>query len=194
MSRSGSAEMNAHHAVLGLGLLCASGCGIGSVSPILLATDQQFDPRLVGSWSGGADHESALISGDASKGYTIVYTDADGKGGRFEGRLGRLGRYRVLDVRPAELQLDANDAYKSLLLPLHAAVFIDSLGSTVQFRLLDPDSLKQYLERAPDAVAHAIVDDAIVLTAPTAALRRFLVDYVRRKGVLGDSITWVRVQ
>ena len=180
------------HALLVLTAVAAAGCGIGSVSSLISDTDVQFDSLLVGAWQESGGKESAVITTVESGRYSIVYTDSEGKIGRFQAILGRVGAFRVLDVEPEDPAPEATALYRSLLLPLHGAVFIDSVGAELRFRLLEPDSLKQYLQREPNAVTHVMRDEVVVLTAPTADVQRFLVRYVPRAGALGEPNAWVR--
>jgi len=76
-----------------------SACGVGSVSPIVTDATVVSEPRLEGTWR--RESESAVIT-PSGNGYDILYTDDDGKTGRFHARVGRLGSYRMLDVQPEE--------------------------------------------------------------------------------------------
>jgi len=180
------------HALLVWTAVGAAGCGVSSIFPLISATDVQYDSLLVGVWQDSIATESAVITKVEPDRYSIVYTDSERKIGRFEAILGRVGNLRLLDVKPADPALEASALYRTLLLPLHGPVFIDAIGARLRFRLLDLDSVKQYLEREPDAVAHVTPGKTVVLTAPTADVHRFLVGYVSRTGVLGESNVWVR--
>ena len=167
-------------------------CGVASVAPFVPPAGAEFDPRLLGTWQDSSGNEFVVITALPPKGYALAYTDGDGKVGRFEALLGHLGQLLVLDVTPDDPALDASDLYKSLLLPLHGVVVIDSMVPKLRFRILEPDSVKRYLERQPNLISHEMRDDAVVLTAPTAALRTFLATIVRRRGALGEQAVWHR--
>jgi len=173
-------------------MVSLSACGLGTISSIVPGDDSRFDARLVGTWGDSSGKESVTITGDSGSGYAIAYTDADGKQNPFEGQLGALGGFLVLDLRPVEPELGLGDMYSSLLFRAHAPVVIDDIGSVLRFRLLEPDSLKALLAREPGLVAHALIDDAVLLTAPTGELRRFLTTYLRRPGVLTEQSSWVQ--
>lgn len=180
------------HALMVLVAAGVAGCGVGSVSPLVSDADIRFDPALVGAWQDSSGSESAVVAAVGPDRYSVVYTDSDGKVGRFRGVLGRVGSWRVLDLEPDDLPLEASDVYKSLLLPLHGAVFVESIEPRLRFRILEVDSLKGYLQREPGAIAHAMRDEAVVLTAPTADLQRFLAAYAGRSGALGGPNVMVR--
>ena len=163
------------------------GCGIASVSPIVTDADAAYDSRLVGTWVHGNGKDSAAITAGSANTYGVVFTDEDGKTGRFAGRLGRLGPYRVLDLRPEDPIPEASDTYKSLLLLAHAIVVVDSIGDIVAIRLLEPDSLRAYPKARPRSVPHTIIGSSVLLTSSSSEeVRRFLTAFVGRRGALGE--------
>lgn len=166
------------------------GCVVKSLYPVVAAGDRELDQRLVGSWRGNGN-ESVVITARDSE-YLVVFTDNDGKPGRFAGRLGRLGPYRVLDVSPDSSGMGESDSVTALLLRLHAFLLIDSVGAELRFSQVKPDSLEAYLKREPAAVAHAQLEEGLVLTAPTPELRAFFERFAARPGVLDAQPAWTR--
>jgi hypothetical protein len=164
-----------------------TGCGIGSVVPLVTDAGAEQDARLVGSWRDSSGKESVVISDAGSRRYSLVYTGEDGKVGRFEARLGHMGALRILDVVPETPKFDASDVYLSLLLPLHAPLVIDSVGAEIRYRMFEPDSMKNYLTRQPGLVAHQLVDDYVVFTGSAAATTAFLASIARRPGALTEQ-------
>lgn len=162
------------------------GCGVASVSPIVTDANAAYDPRLLGTWVDGDGKDSAVITAGRANTYNVLFTEEDGKTGRFSGRLGRLGPYRVFDLQPDDPIPTASDTYKSLLLRAHGIVVVDSIGDVVAFRLIGADSLRAYLKARPRSVAHTIVGGAVLLTPSSAEARRFLMAFVGRRGVLGE--------
>ena len=176
-------------------LITLSACGVGSVSGYVTADDAESEPRLAGTWQDAKAKESAVITAGAVKGsYEIVYTAEDAKVGRFHGRLGRIGAIRILDVEPVDPAPQANDVYRSLLLRAHGVIIIDSVTNVLAFRLMDADSLKAYLNRHPDSVRHALVDNYVLLTGSSEEVRGFLAQFARQSGFLGESEIWRRRQ
>lgn len=161
-------------------------CGVASVSPIVTDTDAAYDARLLGTWLDGDGKDSAVITSGRADTYNVVFTEGDGKTGRFSGRLGRLGPYRVFELQPEEPIPAASDTYKSLLLRAHGIVVVDSIGEVVVFRLLGADSLRAYLKARPRSVPHTIVGNAVLLTSSSAEARRFLTAFVGRPGGLSE--------
>jgi hypothetical protein len=162
------------------------------VSPLFPDEATRYDASLVGSWHDTAGKESAVITADPPNGYKIVYTEDDGKAGRFVGRLGVVGSVRVLDLYPDDPPEELSGTYRSLLLPLHTPVVIDSVGPVLRFRILDPDSIKAYLTKNPRSIASVKRGDTFVLTAPTPDVQRFLATLIQRRGFLGEQNVWRR--
>src|SRR5256885_8196445 len=142
-----------------LALFAITGCGFGSVSPIIPDDAAKADPKLIGTWRDSSSQEGAVISWDGTTGYKILYTENNGKTAHFLAKLGTVGTRRVLDVSPDELPDDISDLYKGLLLPLHTPVFIDSVGTVLRFRMIDADSVKPYFTRNPRAAAFVKHED-----------------------------------
>lgn len=177
-----------------LGLACAlASCGYGSVNPILSDADVQYDAALLGTWQDSTNGESAVITRDGPTGYSVLYKDEDGRSGSFQAKLGRIASFRALDLKPVRVAEDRNDLYRSLLLPLHALVIVDSIGTTVQFRLLNADSVKSYLGQHPQEARHVVLDDGVLLTGPTTEVRHVLATILGQEGALGDLTVWRRV-
>lgn len=186
--------MSVRSGICSLVCLCLlTGCTVmGSVAPIVSESDALFDQRLVGTWAASDGSEAAAFTRDSASGYEIVYTDDQGKVGRFEGRLGRVGGRLVLDMSPVTMELDVADVYGAFLLPLHTPIFIDSIGETLVWRVPEPDSLKALFGRSPRVAAHELRGDLIVLTAGSPEVRRVVADVARRPGFLSEAETWMR--
>jgi len=169
-----------------------TGCGIASVSPIVPQAAARMDSRLLGTWTDSAGEESAVITEDSSHSYLIVYTDDNGKTGRYGGRLGHIGRYDVLDLSPYDEAAGATDLSRDLVVAVHTAAFIDSIGPVVRFAFLSDDSVKAMLRRDPTAVPHVNSEDRLLLSGSTAEVQRFLARLLQRKGVLAEQNLWRR--
>src|SRR6266699_4476433 len=85
-------------------VLCGlSGCIPTSINPLYTGQDLVFDPALIGVWRSEGDSKETWAfekAGDTK--YTFIYTDAEGKTGRFEAHLLKLGHTRFLDLFPDE--------------------------------------------------------------------------------------------
>jgi hypothetical protein len=159
-------------------------------------SDREFDPALVGDWHNTAGKDVAVITGDADSDYRITYIDEDGDTARFDARLGRLGAQRVLDIEPNAAAIgDHSPYFESLILRLHSFVLLDRVTATeLHFRTVNPDSLRELLDREPQVVAHrpGRGEEGPVIIARTPEVRRFFTDFISRPGVLSDSTRFRR--
>ncbi len=176
-----------------LGALTVGACGLGMLDETVPGDAAEWEPLLVGTWTDSTGREQAVIGGDSASQYTLAYIDEDSLVGEFTARLGRLGPWRILDLKPAEPDLDASPLYESLLVGLYHPIVIERVTETeLVFRGLDQDSLKAFLRRAPSATSHFVRGEDLILTGQTPELRRFLGEYLRRPGVLSETAGWVR--
>lgn len=173
-------------------LLGLFGCGLASISPIVTDADLVDEPRLAGTWYDDVEKDSAVITTTGRGTFDVVYTEKNGQVGRFHGRLGRLGPYRVFDLQPQEAMPAASDTYRSLVLRAHGVIVMDSIGRTMYFRMVNGDSLKAHLQRHPTETSHALVGQSVLLTASSPEVRRFLLAFLVRAGALGEPNVWRR--
>lgn len=170
-----------------------AGCGYGSLNSVLLPSDVDYDGRLLGTWQDPDSGEKATIVEASGEAYLITYVDEDGKAARFRAQLGELADRRVLELAPLDDLDDRADVLKSLLLPLYGMVIIDSVDEEIRFRLLEPDSIRQFLVDNPGAASHLMQNDRVVLTGSTAELRAFFGALLALDGILGEETVWQRV-
>jgi hypothetical protein len=174
-----------------------SSCGFASVSPFVSGADVAYDPKLVGTWVDPDGKESAVIVREGD-GYDIAYTEDSGKIGRFHGVLGGLGSRRVLDVFPKDLPNDRGDLYRSLLMPTHGIIVVEAIDNNLTMRTFQFEEIKKLLAARPSLVAHVLVKGGveeelgILLTAPTADVRKFVSEIIDRPGVLEEPDIWRR--
>src|SRR5436190_15671489 len=79
------------------------GCIPTSINPLYTGQDLVFDPALIGVWSGEGDSKETWTfekAGDTE--YKFICTDDEGKTGRFEAHLLKLGHTQFLDLFPDE--------------------------------------------------------------------------------------------
>jgi len=168
------------------------------VSPFVPDADVAYDARLVGTWSDSEGRESVVIVHEGN-GYDISYNER-GKIARFHGVLGRLGSRQVLDVVPDDLAEDHGTVYRSLLVPTHAIVILEVADNQLTICGPKPGAIKKLLKERPSLVGHLVIpgdhfgpeSEGVVLTAPTADVRKFLSEIIDRPGVLGEPESWHR--
>jgi hypothetical protein len=164
-------------------LIVLAGC-VPSLHPLYTDRDLVFDPALLGVWSETDSNETWTFTRGAEREYRLVNTDKDGKKTNFSARLLKIDGEMFLDlfaVKPADLQ--DND----YLLPLHTFIRVIEIDPSPRFSYLDPDWLKQFLEKNPATIRHEMVDNEILLTASSPELQKFLLAQLKTEGAFRES-------
>lgn len=171
---------------LGVGGLAAltlalTGCVVTSVYPFYEAKDVAFDLALLGAWAqqaGDAANDVWRFERDGEQRYRLVVQEGDQRT-EFRAVLFHLQRQRFLDLVPS--------GEPDQTIPPHYLLRVGQIGPTLRTATLSHDWLKKLLAQQPKAIAHLRVyennasDDEnyrLVLTAPTPALKKFLVRHL----------------
>jgi len=178
------------------------GCIPTSINPLYTEQDLVFDPALIGVWRGKGDaKETWAFEKAGDKEYKFVYTEEDGKTGRFEAHLLKLGNTQFLDLFPDESgieDMDRSGFYKVHLLRTHSFLKVTRIAPALQMAPLDLKWLREFLGKHPKAIRHHKIgegDDAqIVLNASTPELRKFVQKHLKTKGAFGEAINLRRKQ
>ena len=179
-----------HRVLISVVAFATSAC-VGSLDAVVPEDAAFFDPRLLGTWDAPDSSEHAVITRGEPLQYAIEYTDSDGKPVSLIGRLGRARDRFILDVQPTG---EALGPYRDLVVRLHIALILDSIGPRTTMAILEPDSLDAFLRAHPGAIAHLRGDGGkgLVLTATSRALQPFFAMYLQRPGALASASTWAR--
>ena len=172
------------------------GCIPTSINPLYTGQDLVFDPALIGVWSETGDSKETWAfekAGDTE--YKFVYTEGDGKIGRFEARLLKLGNTKFLDFFPDESgieEMNRSGFYKIHLLRTHSFLKVTQIEPALQMAPLDLKWLREFLGKNPKAIRHHKLgegDEAqIVLTDSTPELRKFVEKHLKTAGAFGEPI------
>ena len=134
-------------------LLAAFLCGcVQSVHPYYTEAQLTYDPLLAGKWSSDEDKEIIAITGDAdAKLYHVLYTDKEGKTGKFEMHLAKVQEQLLADITPEDMfRDDESDMHKVQLLPVHSFLLVERKGDdALEIRAMSHDWLKEYLDKNP---------------------------------------------
>jgi len=177
---------------LGL-LLLAAGCfAVPSLHPLYTQEDLIFDESLIGTWVGGGEENPGrwVFEKGENKAYKLTTINEDGTS-KFEAHLVKLGEHTFLDTLPEPLEgVNKDFFYGSHYIPAHCFSKIAIKGDSLQIALLDPDWLKEKMEKGEVSIAHEQIDDGdeeagiseekvkvIVLTASTKEIQRFVSQY-----------------
>ena len=170
MERASALMRSAALAGLLLSAILCSGCLVVSLHPLYEEGALEFDEALVGEWEGVEERAAVRVERGEWRSYKVTYTAGD-RSVVLLGFLTRIGNSRVLDLTPCRLA-DAD----ALLLPSHAALRVQVLGDSLTVAPLDYDWFVDGMERDRLATLRPALDARrnVVLTAGTAALRRWL--------------------
>jgi len=161
--------------------LLLSAC-IPSVHPFYTDKDVIFDARLLGEWQPKEDSEAPEIwkfEQGEDKSYKLTVTEKKDKHGQFAARLFKLKNQYFLDITPNECGLapDQADLVAASIFPGHLIVRVPQIGPELQLAFCDYEWLEKFLKANPKALAHRKQDDAILLTATTRELQRFVLKH-----------------
>jgi len=167
-------------------LSMSAGCVL-SLHPIWTDEDIIFEPALVGVWEDGKESWAFSQSGKDRR-YDLVYTDSDGKEGRFTATLVNIQGTFFLNLLPKDPTLEGNDFYKWHLLPLNSFIYIQQIEPTLQMSFPDIEWLGQHLETSPDAIQHELYGkDMVILTASAAALQAFWLKHTETEDAFSET-------
>jgi len=171
------------------------GCVV-SLHPLYTENDLIFEENLLGTWAKEGSKETWQFkrANGNSKYYEMIYTDKEGKKGRFDAGLGKLNNMMFLNILPKDPELKENDFYKFHILPVHSFIKIEQIQPTLEMRVMNPDNLEEMLENDPNLIKHEIVHDRLVLTASTKELQKFLKAHANDEGLFGEPSKMKRVQ
>ncbi len=198
-----------------LGLM--AGCmPILSLNPLFTGDEVVFDEKLLGTWLDDANDpnlswEFARFEESSAKGlreelqgefkriYRLNLFEKGQRKGALVACLGKLGDRRFLDVFPDQYPSGEFDPEQMKLtfnavffLRLHMLVRVDAIGDQLKIRYTDNDGLKKLLDADPKAVAHAIAEEGLVLTASTEELQAFVTKYADDTRLFAGEMTLVR--
>jgi len=176
----------------GLALAIVGSACVLSVDPVVSESGAVFDARLLGTWSAESDSDRVSVTRLNETTYAIEYT-ADGKRGRFEARLGKLGNRMVLDAWAVPGDSDVKEPYRDMLIPGHMLLALGIGADTVSTAVLDHSALRSALGARVVTLAQVSSKDQVILTGRTAELRAGLAGYVDRTGAWDKPQRWRRV-
>ncbi len=161
-------------------VLSCAGCWVRSVHPLHSPDSLATDDRILGTWVAPDEKTSFtqptdtfLVRRSGRLAYALVYV-TNGAPASFEVHLTRLADALFADVVPRPPD-EAHGPWRLHLLPLHSFVRLSPTQDTMEVVPLDHEWLGVQLAGPRPALAFTRLDDLLLLTAPTADLRRFIV-------------------
>jgi hypothetical protein len=158
------------------GVLLLGGC-LPTLNAVFTDESLVFDTSVVGVWvQPGAKAKWDFTQRDA-RSYRLVYTDAEGREGRFIAHLAEIEGTRFLDLFPDKMETGASTFYDFHLVPMHTVYLVRQTEPKLQMASIDYDWLDKFLTDHPDAVQHAVFNGRKLITAPTEDVQAFVVEH-----------------
>ncbi|HSV27434.1 MAG TPA: hypothetical protein VLH60_06030 [Sedimentisphaerales bacterium] len=165
-----------------------------SIHGIATKENRVWDEQLLGLWRQADDPNKTEIwrfdRGESENMYSLIYVDDRGKVGRFDVALVAVNGLRFLELYPKDLDAEMNGFYKMHWVPAYTFIKVDEISDRLKVRMMSPDNLRKLLEKEPEVIKHEIVDGAVLLTAGTHALQRFIAKYSSE--IWGDEVVMLR--
>jgi hypothetical protein len=171
----------------------AAGC-IPSLHALYTDETTTFEPGLLGAWEQGKAESMWEFTQKGTNTYGLVYTDKQGKAGRFDVRLVAIGERHFLDLYPEDPKEVENPYYKFHLFRMHTFLKLSLDGSSLQLAGMNPTWLNEKLKADPSAIQHERVNNQVVITASPKELQAFVHRYADDKDAFSAVIKLTRIQ
>lgn len=150
-----------------------AGC-IPSLNQVYKEDQLVLDDAAVGVWAEPNSKAKWVFSKRDDKSYTLVYTDEDGRQGRFVARLANIEGILFLDLFPEEGKGNASGFYNFHLVPIHTIYLVRSTKPKLELAAIDFSWFQKYLTDHPEAIQNATFGGGKLLTAPTPDVQAFV--------------------
>ena len=163
---------------------------IGGCVPSLnaLYTDDTAieDPQLLGDWVDKENRTIVAFAKGQGKAYTLAHTSPEWPHANFIVYVVELGGSKFLDVYP-NVKAEENPMREVHLIPAHTfcKYWIDKNG--LHLAPLSPDWLRDKIEKKEVDLPHQMVENTLLLTAPTDKLQAFVKKYAGDKDAFGEG-------
>jgi hypothetical protein len=158
-----------------------------SLYPLYEQDDLVFDSALIGEWGESGDEGSSVFEQSGPLSYRFI-VEGEGTRAELEAHLFRIGDELFLDLFPDDPGVELNETFESHLLGVHSFFRVKQIEPTLIMSTLDYDWLRENLTKSPDAPSHVILDNRIVLTAPTEDLQSFILRNLDTEGAYGEPL------
>ena len=176
-------------------VLILAGC-VPCWNPLYTEKDLVFDPALVGTWTSADakqdSRESWTFSKTGDKLYQLQQIDEDGHKAQFQARLVQLKEHQFLDLYLSKVEDDdvkLNVLARFSLVPAHLILKVEQIEPAPKLAPMNPEWMKEFLKKHPDAIAHRVVYDGnVALTSSTAELQKFVLEHLNDKEFFGGPM------
>ena len=162
------------HALLVVAMLVA-GC-VPSLNPVYNEDQLFIDPIVLGIWDQ-SDNRWEFSKRD-SQSYRLIYTETDGRQGRFIACLAEIDGMKFLDLFPEEIDPGTSGFYKYHQVPIHTIYLVKQISDeTLKLAVIDYHWLDQYLTNNPGCIEFVTFNGRKMLTASTEDVQAFVLEH-----------------
>jgi hypothetical protein len=183
--------MNTKWMITAVAVCLAAGC-VPSLHPWYADKDVTFEEKLLGAWQQEKEGNLWIFEkGEGEKKfYRLTIVSKDKIPSVLEATLFKIDGKMYLDMSPGSGSLEnTNEFFQIHILRVHQLLRIDSIQPTVQFRMLNPDSIGEMLKDKPELVAHESQsgNDGVLLTASSEKLQKFIANNTDNEEFFGGE-------
>ena len=157
-----------------IGLTALAGC-VPSLNPVYRPEDLVFDSSVVGMWTQTGEKARWEFTQRDDKSYRLLYTDNEGRQGRFVAHLAKIEGDLFLDLFPEEVEMGVNSFYKFHLVPIHTIYLVRQTKPGLELAAIDFKWLEEELNKQPATIQSSTFNGRKLITAPTDEVRAFIV-------------------
>lgn len=183
-------------ALLMLLAACFLGGCVRSIEPILKEDQLIGAENIAGKWTSEDGKDTIeIVTADGTREFKVLFVDAEGKKGRFIGRLGEFDHVTIFEYHADEPDKDLPEHNKSLILPLCSFMVVQQLEPDMIVSTISYDWFKKYVSDHPGELAtKKLGNDNYIITASTEDIQKFILAHVNEKGVTNESQTYIRAK
>jgi hypothetical protein len=161
--------------VFWLGILLAAGVGcVPSLYELYTEDTLVFDPKLVGCWQTEKGELWCFARRQETNSYDLTIVEEGEKRSFLLAHLVQIGSNRFLDLYPKEFKRPDMGGWQEYhLQPVHTFYWVEATEPNLVLAAMMPDAMEKLLEEKPTLLKHEIVNERLILTAPTRQLQEF---------------------
>lgn len=174
---------------------------IVSLYPLYNENDAILEEKLLGQWIQDSNETSwQFVRPDPnSADYRLILSDEEQHKGLFTCRFTKISDKLFLNVFPAESPWGTEDNNSLpwhynvfFMIPAHTCIRVDSIEPKLVLCLLYEDKVNKILEQKPESISHLIINERLVLNAPTEQLRSFISEHAADEDLFKEKIILIK--
>src|SRR5262249_4707669 len=159
-------------------LLVVNSC-VPSLHPLYTEDTLITNPEIEGTWIDEQDKDSWTFQQSEGGSYELTHKSAKTPT-KLDAHLVKMGQSVFLDLYPKDPKKSGemkDDLYTMHLVAAHTFSKIRIEGDFMYVAMLDPDRLRDAVKDGKFKIAYEVVENGIVLTAPTEDLQKSFLKY-----------------